>query len=118
MEFPGKGSDPSHSCDLCWNCSNAGSFNPLSPGTAEMPQSHCAIAGTPQSNDLNNSSREWEGEMNKKEYLKILKKKKRKKEKKKKKKKKTLLETWEQMQLEQCGPTARNCQIAFGDKDT
>ena len=26
MEFPGQGSDPSHSCDLCCSCSNAGSL--------------------------------------------------------------------------------------------
>ena len=30
MEFPGQGSDPSHSCDLqCNSCGNAISFNPL-----------------------------------------------------------------------------------------
>ena len=29
MKFPGQGSDPSCSRDLCCSCSNAGSFNPL-----------------------------------------------------------------------------------------
>ena len=28
-EFQGRGSDPSHSCNLCHNCGNTGSFNPL-----------------------------------------------------------------------------------------
>ena len=39
MEFPGWGSDPSHSCNLCHRCSTTGSFNPLNlcPGVAERP---------------------------------------------------------------------------------
>ena len=32
MEFPGQGSDPSHSWDLCQSCRNSGSFNPLCQG--------------------------------------------------------------------------------------
>ena len=55
MEFPGKGSDPSHSCDLRGNgsnCSNAGSFNQLCQAGAK-PVSWCCrdatnpIVGTP-----------------------------------------------------------------------
>ena len=29
MEFPGQGSDPSHSCNLRYSCGNTGFFNPL-----------------------------------------------------------------------------------------
>ena len=29
MDFPGQGSDPSRSCNLCLGCGNASSFNPL-----------------------------------------------------------------------------------------
>ena len=56
---PSQGLNPSHSCDLCHRCSNAGSFNPLywareqiCASTATGPTTialltHCASAGIP-----------------------------------------------------------------------
>ena len=36
-KFPGKGSNPSNSCDLCHSCSNVGSFNLLHWGRGSNP---------------------------------------------------------------------------------
>ena len=56
VEFPGEGSDPSHSCNLCYSCSNARSFNPLCQARDQtcvlVPQrhygSHCTtVTGVP-----------------------------------------------------------------------
>ena len=53
MVFPGQGSDPSCSWDLCCSCSNAGSLThcaglgikPASQGLQRSCQSHCATGG-------------------------------------------------------------------------
>jgi len=54
-EFPGQGSDPSHSCDLSRSCGIDGSFNPQGWAGDETRilvlqrhgQPHCATARTP-----------------------------------------------------------------------
>ena len=57
MEFLGRGSDLSHSSDLCCSCSNVRSFNPLCragesnlcTGAERCCRPHCTTAGTPTS---------------------------------------------------------------------
>lgn len=48
MELQGHGSNLSHSCELCYNCSNPGPFNPLCQVGMEPASRwfHCAPAGT------------------------------------------------------------------------
>ena len=56
MEFPGQGSDPSQSCNVCHSCSNTGSFNPLCQAgywtcilvLLRYHRSCCATDGTPR----------------------------------------------------------------------
>ena len=53
MEFPGQGSDLSHSCDLLCSCGNAGSLTHCARLEIK-PASHCATVGTPIQNIFNN----------------------------------------------------------------
>ena len=67
MEFPGQGSDLSHSCDLCRSCGNAGSFNPLYQAGdwtcvsafQRHCQSCCTTAETPAVRFLTHCATAW-----------------------------------------------------------
>ena len=60
-KFPGQESNPSHSCDLCHSCSNAGSLSHALGQVSNLwchrnnPESltHCATVGTPYAHFLN-----------------------------------------------------------------
>ena len=66
-KFLGQGLNPSHSCNLCWVCSSAGSFNLqhqardqiCTSAATQAATAHCTTAGTPLPPFFKGEFRPW-----------------------------------------------------------